>query len=416
MRLELTHKLVLAFALVAGVSIAMPPLLELLGVAGWLARSFALVAAALAGWLGAHQLARNFDALRRCTDLISRGDLTASVELDGARYFPDETLDLARSVGGMLENLRDLVEHIQRAADQVASCSHELSGSSHDVCTTNQRFADSMRSVASGTVKQQEDVGHAVARMHEIAEALKANADAARAAFGFSSDANRRATAGADVSRLTVLKMQSLFEKIDQAGGLVVRFEEKIRFVHRITEMITSVADKTHTLSLNASIEAARAGDAGRGFSVVAEEIRKLAQSAGGQAEQIEDLIGQLEEESGRIAGVMRGMGDDVTEGRRALDRILDALEQIQAAVQEVSQRSEAIFHQADGQAGAAEGMVRDVERIAAVATGNAKASDDMQQVLGEQSARLDEVLQQAERMHEMSGELDEVARRFRTR
>ncbi len=378
MRLELTHKLVIAFALVAGVSIGAPPLLELAGVASWLARSLAIAAAALASCSCAYYLARNFRVL--------------------------------------LESLCELVEHIQRAADQAAAYSQELSQSSRNVCATNETFGETIRAVAAGTVKQQDNAQHSVARMHEIADASKRNAGSARAAFGFSSEANQRAAAGAEISRTTVEKMQSLFEKIDQAGGLVVRFEEKIRFVHRITEMITSVADKTHTLSLNASIEAARAGDAGRGFSVVAEEIRKLAQSAGGQAEQIEDLIGQLEEESGRISEVMRGMETDVTEGRRALDRVLGSLEQIRSAVQEVSKRSEAIFHQADGQVGAAEGMVRDVESIAAVATGNAKASGEMQQALAEHSERTDEMAGHAVRLSEMSAQLGEVARRFSTR
>jgi methyl-accepting chemotaxis protein len=416
LRLELTPKLVIAFALVAGVSLAVPPLLELSGVAGWLGRAFAVLAAAVAGWLCSKHLVRNFQALRQCTDLIRRGDLTTGVQVDAARPFPDETVDLARSLGGMLESLREGVEHMQRAAGQVADCSRELSGSSRGACTTNQDFGDTMRTVAEGTVKQQDDVERAVAHMQEIAAALKVSAAAARAAFALSSDTSKRASSGADVSRLAVQHMQSLFEKIEQADGLMVQFEEKIRFVHRITEMITNVADKTHTLSLNASIEAARAGDAGRGFSVVAEEIRKLAQSAGGQAEQIESLIGQLEDESGRISEVMRAMGGDVSEGRRALDRVLGSLEQIQGSVQDVQQRSEAIFHQADGQVGAADGMVRDVERISSIAGGNAKASENMQQALAEQSERLEEMAQQAARLQEVSDQLGEVVRRFRTR
>ena len=109
-------------------------------------------------------------------------------------------------------------------------------------------------------------------------------------------------------------------------------------------------------------------------------------------------------------------METDVTEGRSSLDRILASLEQIQSAAQEVSQRSEAIFHQADGQAGAAGGMVRDIERIAAVATGNAKAGDDVQQTLSDQSQRLEEIAEQSDRLQELGRALREVARRFRTR
>ena len=415
MRLELTHKLVIAFALVAGLTMGLPPLLGALGATPRLAGAFALVCAMGTGVLVSRWLARNFRALRTCAERISSGDLTGTIVLEQGRWFPDETIDLARSQREMLERLRELVEHIQRAADQVAESSRELSLSSQGVRASNEEFAASIEVVAAGTLRQQEDVTHTVARTHEIASTLKENVDAARAAFSFSSEASERATAGADVSRMTVARMQSLFQRIDQAGGLVVRFEEKIRFVHRITELITSVADKTHTLSLNASIEAARAGDAGRGFQVVAEEIRKLAESAGGQAEQIEDLIKELDEEAGRISEVMHGMEADVTDGRADLDHIQRALEQIQSAVQEAQQRSEATFHQADAQVSAAERMVQDVESIAHISTENTKATDEMRSAVGPQTERMDEIVDHAARLSAMAVELGDVARRFRT-
>ena len=239
MRMQLTHKLVVAFALVALVALAVPPLLEQAGLDGWLAHGLAALAAALVAWLCSFPLVRNFRALRDCTDLIGRGDLTAAVEVGAARHFPDETVDLARSVRSMLDSLRELVDQVQRAAAQVAECADELSDSSRNACATHQGISDTVRTVATGTAKQREDVEHSVARMHEIAEALKGNADAARAAFGLSTEASQRATAGAEISRTTVEKLQSLFVKIEQASGLVMQFEEKIRFVHRITEMIT---------------------------------------------------------------------------------------------------------------------------------------------------------------------------------
>ena len=149
---------------------------------------------------------------------------------------------------------------------------------------------------------------------------------------------------------------------------------------------------------------------------MVAEEIRKLAENAGDQAVQIEDLIKQLESEAGRIADVMRSMQADAGGGSSDLDRILDALEQIQSAVREVQERSDAIFQDADAQVGAAELMVRDVESVAGVANENAKATDGMQRALGEQTERMERIASQAGGLSGMATELGEVARRFRTR
>jgi len=218
------------------------------------------------------------------------------------------------------------------------------------------------------------------------------------------------------VSRTSQAKMQSLFEKIEQAGHRVESFEGKIHSVHRVTEMITSVVEKTHLLSLNASIEAARAGDAGRGFSVVAEEIRKLAESAGTSADQIELLIRQLEEESKRIAQETRSMRDDVRGGRQDLEAIFAALEKVQGAVTEASSRAEEITHHASGQAIESERIVGDVERISTVVGQNAKAVNDMRVGLSAQTRTVEQMVRQAARLSDMSVQLGEVARRFRTR
>jgi methyl-accepting chemotaxis protein len=413
-RLEFAHKFALGFFFVSALSLGLPTLFERFGMPEAAAAYITLAISAALGWLLAKQITRNVRRLRECTDRISKGDLTIAVN-SGRGFFADETIDLSRSIQEMLQSFCDLVEHIQRAADQVKTTAEELTISSHGVKDTGYEIAKTMDKVAVGAVSQQEDVQNSAAHLNAIAAAIRANADGAREAYRFADDAHQRATVGVDLSRLTVAQMEALFEKVDQAATQVVRLEEKIRSVNRIAELITSVAEKTHLLSLNASIEAARAGDAGRGFSAVAEEIRKLAESAGGQAEQIGELVRQLEGESGRISGLMSHVAEDVRGGREDLDGIQRALEQIQAAAQEVSRRSGAIFEHVDTHAEEARRMVEDMESIAEVATQNAKSTDDMRQTLVVQTSGVDAVHSQASRLLEMSVRLDEVASRFRT-
>lgn len=415
MRLAFAHKFALGFFFVAALSLGLPPLLERLGMNETLAKYATLCVAASLGWLLANQITRNVRSLRECTDRIRQGDLSQPVRLSGGRHFPDETVDLSHSIQDMVQSLCDLVGHIQKAADQVKTCSEDLSHSSQGVKQTSQDISETMHQVAVGAESQQEDVSHSAAHVHAIAEAIRANADAAREAFRFAEDTHQRSTVGVDLSRLTVSQMESLFERIDEATNQVVRLEEKTRSVNRIAEVITSIAEKTHLLSLNASIEAARAGDAGRGFSAVADEIRKLAEGAGTQAEQIGEIVRQLETESNRISTLMTTMGEEVRAGREDLDSILRALEQIQNASQEVSQRSGAIFEKAEDTASEARKMAEDIESIAEVAKQNATATDAMRRTLGVQSQGMDAVVNQAVRLFEMSVRLGEVARRFRT-
>jgi len=415
-RLDLSQKLVIGFTAAIAVGAGIAPALHWLGAPGWGAFFVVMLFGVGLGWIYAGQITANFRTLRGCTDRISRGDLTAEIDIEAGRRFPDETVDLARSVDVMLQKLRELVEHIQRAADEVAQSSRDVATSSQSVNSTSHALGATMEGVASGAGQQQKDVEQIRTRIHELADSLRANADAARRASVLTSEASQRATAGVDVSRLSQAKMQSLFERIEQAGHRVESFEGKIHSVHRVTEMISGVVEKTHLLSLNASIEAARAGDAGRGFSVVAEEIRKLAESAGSSAEQIEDLIRELEEESKRIAQATLAMRDDVRGGRQDLEAIFAALEKVQGAVNEASQRAEDIFQKAGSQAGDAERMVGDVERVAVVVGQNSRAMNEMRGGLGAQTRTMEQMVRQAARLSDMSVQLGEVARRFRTR
>ncbi len=416
MRLELAHKFVLGILLAVGTALACPPLLQRLGVSSWGAAFAALGAGAVLGWLLSQQITRNFRSLRQATERISRGNLTAEVDIAAGRRFPDETVDLARSVQRMLESLRELVEHVQRAADQVAQAARELSQRAQSTGVSNQSLAGNMDVVAGGALRQQAELARVSSHVREIADAIQSSRAAAREAFGFAAEARERATAGGERSRLAVERMQALFEQADQAAGLVQHFDEKIRSVHRINEIITAVAEKTHLLSLNASIEAAHAGDAGKGFSVVAEEIRKLAESAASSADQIEGLIAQVEQESARVSEVMRAMGQQASDGRENLRDIGATLVGIERAVQEAAQRAEIIFHHADGQVGLAARVVRDVDAVAVVAAENARASEATRLGLAAQLEAMDDIVRQVVRLSETSERLDELSRRFRTR
>ena len=416
MRLDLSHKFVLGFVVVAAVAAGLPAVLEEAGVPAWGSFFAALGVGTGIGSLYSRQITTNIGWLRNCTESISSGDLTTELSLRSGRRFPDETVDLARSVAVMLESLRELVELLQRASDEVAQASLDLSESSRQVNGTSQEISHNMESVAQSTLKEQEDVKHISLRMREISSAMQENAEAASEASSLTSYASQQTTSCVEVSRNSATKMSSLFEKIEESERLMQDFEQKIQSAHRVTEMISSVVEKTHLLSLNASIEAARAGDAGRGFSVVADEIRKLAETAGDSAGQIDKLIRQLEEGSSNVSAITHSMGEDVSERRSDLAEILQALERVQGSIEKASRRAEDIFDQATRQSSDGEHLVRDIESISQEVTNGAKAADEMRGGLSGQRAAMDEMVRQAARLSSMSNELNEVALRFRTR
>jgi methyl-accepting chemotaxis protein len=335
------------------------------------------------------------------------------VQLDPNARLKDESFELAESLRAMLANLRELVANVQCTSDRVSQAAQDLARSAQGASQGNEDISNTTAAVAKGVADQQELLQQATRLTHDIASAVDLNAGRAREAFGFSAEANQKANAGVDVSKLAIEKMRSVFERIEQTGQLVFQLESKTRHVHQITEMITSVAQRTNLLSLNASIEAARAGEAGRGFSVVADEIRKLAESAGRSAEEISKLMHEIQAETQEVADEMRQSSQMISEGREDVNTIAISLEQIRAAVGEASNRAEEIFQEADTQARDTERMVSSMEEISRMGADNARNVDEVAETSRQQLAGMGEMVRSVDSVSALAEELREALRRL---
>ena len=209
--------------------------------------------------------------------------------------------------------------------------------------------------------------------------------------------------------------MKAVFERAESTSEKVFELEAKTRHVHQITEIITSVAHRTNLLSLNASIEAARAGEAGRGFSVVADEIRKLSESAGHSANEISQLMHEIQADTAMVADEMRHSSVVIEEGREDVNTIASALEQISMAVSESATRSEEIFHGADSHSLNAESMVAAIEEIAKVASGNGRSVVALNETMRGQQSTLAEIYESAAAVRRLASELESSLTFFRT-
>jgi methyl-accepting chemotaxis protein len=416
-RLSLTARFVIGSLVVAASTSLLPDLARSLGI-GFSAWGTFFVALGMGGGIGfslSRMLGMKFQELRTATERIREGDLRVEIGTRAKSGLTDEVDDLAKSLVGMLERLRQLVSRVQDSASSVSGSAIGLDAALDRLKRSSEGITATASQVADGVDQEQGLLGQASDRMAQVSSEIDLNAGRAREAFGFAAEANQKAGTGVDVARLAIEKMKAVFERAESTSGKVFELEAKTRHVHQITEIITSVAHRTNLLSLNASIEAARAGEAGRGFSVVADEIRKLSESAGKSADEISQLMHEIQADTAMVADEMRQSSVVIEEGREDVNTIAGALAQISMAVSESATRSEEIFHGADSHSLNAESMVAAIEEIAKVAGGNGQSVVVLNDTMREQQQTLIEIFDSARAVSRLASELESSLTFFQT-
>jgi methyl-accepting chemotaxis protein len=346
---------------------------------------------------------------------ISRGDLSQPVVLpEGWRFGHDEVDELAAAIGEMQVRLRELVAHVQRTSRQVAQSASGLLGSTQAVSHSTGDVARAMAEITRGAEQQLRLVEEAERVIAGMARLVRENAARAAEAAASSERTRRAVLSGGDAAQTAGEKIRGVFGRIEGASEVVFAFGEKTKEISDVVDAFTMVSQQTQLLALNAAIEAARAGEYGRGFGVVAEEVRRLADSAGRSAERISRLVGEISERSTSAVEAMRTGIDELSEGRGALDRIIGALDDVARAAAAGAAQAESIGAAARAQEDGAQAMVASVTDIGRVARENAASTERVSSSMRDQATRAEEMSRAAQDLARLSRELESVVSRFK--
>jgi methyl-accepting chemotaxis protein len=194
---------------------------------------------------------------------------------------------------------------------------------------------------------------------------------------------------------------------MEGSAGLVHGFGERTQKIGKIVEVITGISQQTNLLALNAAIEAAHAGEYGRGFSVVADEIRKLSEATRRSAEEITALVGEIGRESAKVLVTMESGTLEIREGREVIDTVRGSLETIIEGTVEVARGVGEISALAAEQARGSEEMVKATDEISRIAEDNAAATEEL-------TASLEQMAGSAKELAALADGLRLTASRFR--
>lgn len=416
MRVEITYKFVSGFIIVVGSVVFLNLLVPSLGIPEEIQQLVAVACAILVGlvlgWFFSRAFTANIRHLREAAERLSHGDLSAPVQL-GHSVFPDETTDLAASLNLVVESLRELVGTIRTSAVKAAESAHGLSATSQEMTASAHEVANTVEQISRGAETQAEMVEKSSRLIREMAVSIELIAASAKKLSTSASDTARTAKHGGDIARNSMAKMKQVLENVERNGEQIVTFGSRVQKIGKIVEVITGIAQKTNLLALNATIEAARAGEYGRGFTVVAEEIRKLADSSSDSAAEITQLIEAIREESQKVQSSMQESIRDMDNERAALDTTSSAFEEIIQTAVATQTKATSIAELSQKQSDGARGMVAAIDEISRVVTDNAAATQEVSAATQEQSGSMAEMARSAQDLSALAEQLLEVVRRF---
>ncbi|MDD1958374.1 methyl-accepting chemotaxis protein [Pseudomonas sp. 8209] len=319
----------------------------------------ALLFGVLAAIIITRQITRPLRETLEVVEKIATGDLTHTLRVTRR----DELGVLQQGIQRMGETLRDLIGGIRDGVTQIASAAEELSA------VTEQTNA--------GVNSQKVETDQVATAMHEMAATVQEVARNAEQASEAATDADGQARAGDHVVAQAIAQIERLAVEVNRSTEAMGQLQQESQKIGSVMDVIKSVAEQTNLLALNAAIEAARAGEAGRGFAVVADEVRGLAQRTQKSTEEIEVLVAGLQSGTQQVANVMHG-SRSLTDSSVELTRKAGAsLENITRVVSNIQSMNQQIAAAAEQQSAVAEEISRSILNVRDVSEQTAAASQE---------------------------------------
>ena len=354
-----------------------------------------IIALALVGiYMYVRRALAPLNTLTTAAEKLALGDIAESKAVIEHIKFKtnNEITQFANNFNNSLGELSTTFKVLKERTEDLGDVVDQIEASTTRVNDSNNRMVENITLISQSGSSQQTSNGEVNVAMNEMAIGIQKLADTMNEIAEISSDMTVMVEDGTQNAKVVVKQIQGVEQSVENTSQQVREMGESFTSIKEIIGVITNIADQTNLLALNAAIEAARAGEAGKGFAVVADEVRKLAEMSRGSADEISTHIQSFSQITERVLVEMNNTTADVKEGTHAVDEIGQRLQQILQSVLDVNNRIQDDSAVVEQMSAGAEEILASTEDMSRLVNDTSNQAQHLAQASDEQTLVVDDL------------------------
>ena len=371
-----------------------------------------LAAGVIFGGIFSRSIVRRLNSLSSVAKEISRGDLSKEIPF----LSQDEIRDLEEAFAMMVKDLRDIISEIKSVSSRIEETGRNLSGLIDKVLANSREIDKSALAIAKGSEAQTLIVQKTFLvidkSLEEMDEAARQSAQTASKA----NDALVKTETGGANARETLSYLEDVLKQMVENAEPIYRLSNKVEKIKMVMSVMEELSQKTDLLSLNASIEATRAGEMGKGFALVANEIRSMAENSKRSSQEIRSIVDDIFEDNKAALTSLGKSEDHIAKGREIIHGIVDTFGGMLSGVKDISTEVKEVEDVARKQAKEMRGLLSQFQELSRLAQENFMSTQKTTIGTKNQKEEIREIVTAMKSLNVLSDKMMETQRRFRLR
>lgn len=362
-------------------------------------------------WFSANLITKPIIKVTEQMGYLANGDLTKELLLIKSK---DEISRLADAMNLLHKNLRNSMKKVSETSETLTSHSEELSQSADEVKMGSEQVASTVQELAAGSETQANNASDLASVMNTFVETVQEANESGLRIEGNSKAVLSMTSDGAELMKQSIQQMEKIHSIVNESVEKVAGLDKQSQEISNLVTVIKDVADQTNLLALNAAIEAARAGEHGKGFAVVADEVRKLAEQVSNSVTDITGIVDNIQKETFIVSDSLKVGYKEVELGKTQIESTGETFEGISVAVTEMVNSITTIGKNLSEISASTQEMNSSVVEIASVSEESAAGIEQTSASVQQTSSIMEEVAGSSKHLANLAEELNTLVREFK--